>query len=94
MHRIRSQRTRSFRRLFARLPAHVQQQIRASYRLFRSNPYHPSLGFERIFFGVPPSTQVYATRIGRRYRAMGRLEGNTIKWFYVGSHEEYNRFVS
>jgi hypothetical protein len=91
--RIRSQRTRSFRRLFARLPSHVQAQIRESYQLFKHNPWHPALNFERIHYCVRPSSPVYATRIGRRYRAMGRLEGDTIQWFFVGSHEEYNRFV-
>jgi hypothetical protein len=39
---MNSRTTQQFRELFARLPAHVQQQAREAYRLFRDNPHHPA----------------------------------------------------
>lgn len=31
-------------------------------------------------------------RIGEHYRALGLREGDIIAWFWIGTHEEYNRF--
>ena len=45
---MRNRRTREFRKRFDRLPADVQEQAKASYRLFKKNPYYPSLHFECI----------------------------------------------
>lgn len=89
---LRSQRTREFKRLFARLPAHVQQQAREAYQLFRANPHHPSLNFERLISHSDKQGMLYSTRIGRCYRAVARREGDTLVWFYIGSHENYNNF--
>ena len=44
---MNSRTTRQFRILFASLPAHVQEQARQAYRLFRENPYHPGLHFKK-----------------------------------------------
>lgn len=40
---MKSSRTRSFRILYAALPPEVRKQARASYRLFKRDPHHPSL---------------------------------------------------
>ena len=89
---MRNQRTREFKRLFARLPSHVQQQARAAYQLFRENPHHPSLNFERLVAHSERHGTLYSTRIGRCYRAVARRDGDTLKWFFIGSHEDYNTF--
>jgi len=31
-------------------------------------------------------------RITRGYRALGILEGDTVTWFWIGSHKDYERF--
>jgi hypothetical protein len=28
----------------------------------------------------------------KRYRALGLRDGDVIAWFWIGTHEEYNRF--
>lgn len=38
-----SRTTARFRKAFAQLPSHIQEQARHAYRLFRQNPQHPSL---------------------------------------------------
>jgi hypothetical protein len=35
---------------------------------------------------------ICVVRIGDRYRAIGLREGDVIAWFWIGTHEQYNRF--
>jgi hypothetical protein len=43
---------------------------------------------------VHPSRPIYSVRIGIHYRALGVREGDDIVWFWVGSHDEYERLIS
>lgn len=73
---MRSIRTKQFHKLFAQLPPQIQEQARVAYQLFKEDPYHPRLHFKRI----SPQHPIYSVRIGYSYRALGRLEKNTISW--------------
>lgn len=84
---MRSIRTKQFHKLFAQLPSQIQEQAKAAYQTFKENPYHPRLHFKCI----SPQHPIYSVRIGYNYRALGRLEENTITWFWIGSHEDYNK---
>lgn len=83
---MRNKRTKQFYKLFAQLPRHVQEQAVTAYQLFKANPNHPSLHFKRI----DPQEPIYSVRIGKSYRAVGLWEGDTISWYWIGSHEDYN----
>jgi hypothetical protein len=85
---FRSRRAKSFRKLFAALPAEAQRQAYDAYVLFRKNPRHGSLQFKHISAQDP---RVYSVRIGSHYRAIGLLERDTITWIWIGSHETYNK---
>lgn len=82
--------TESFRRLFANLPAQIQIQTRSAYRQFKADPNYPSLHFKKIHATLP----IYSARINRNYRAVGQLENDTMVWFWVGSHAEYDRLLT
>jgi hypothetical protein len=84
---MKSYRSRRFNKLLAQLPLQAQEQARKAYQLFKRDPYHPSLHFKRIDSQVP----LYSVRIGAHYRAVGELEGDTIIWTWIGTHEEYNK---
>jgi hypothetical protein len=86
---MNSRTTRGFRQLFAALPAHVQRQAREAYRLFLQNPSHPGLHFKRVH--SDPST--YSARVGISYRAVGARDGDTIIWFWIGYHADYNTLL-
>jgi hypothetical protein len=88
---MKSEVTRRFRKLYELLPKRVQLEARYVYRLWRQNPYHPSLHFKQV--GTLLGTPVYSVRIGRKWRALGSLEGNTVEWFWIGSHEAYNQII-
>jgi hypothetical protein len=34
---------------------------------------------------------VWSVRVTRGYRALGVLDGDTVTWFWIGSHDEYER---
>jgi hypothetical protein len=67
----------------------VRRQARSAYRLFRDNPRHPSLQFKRVH----PSLPIYSARISGDYRAVGSFSGDTVVWFFVGSHADYDRLL-
>lgn len=87
---MKSKTTREFRELFARLPSNVQRQAREAYRLFRANPTHPGLHFKQL----RPKPPTYSVRIGIGYRAVGVLRADTIAWYWVGSHADYDKLIS
>ena len=86
---MNSRLTDDFVSCFRRLPAEIQQLARKNYRLWRANPAHPSLRFKRVHAKEP----IYSVRVGIDYRALGLLEGNTITWFWIGPHAEYERII-
>lgn len=86
---MKSRTTRRFREAFQRLPPSIQRQARKAYRLFAQQPHHPSLRFKRVHASEP----IYSVRITRDYRALGVLTGDTIIWFWIGSHAEYEALL-
>ena len=74
-------------------PADVQVQATSAYALWRSNPRHGSLRFKKVEDSIP----LYSARVGLHYRAVGKLEkredGDTIMWFWIGSHGDYDRLL-
>ena len=84
---MKSFRSEQFHKMFARLPASVQEQARVAYQLFKTNPYHPSLHFKQIRQDAP----IYSARVGKGYRAVGRREKDTIVWYWIGTHAEYDK---
>ncbi len=75
-----------FWKFFGTLPPQVQKLAREKYALWKRDPYQPSLHFEERRNGI------CVVRIGEHYRALGLREDDTIAWFWIGTHEEYNRF--
>ena len=87
---MRSQTSRKFWRLFGKLPADVQARARLAYAQWRKNPSHPSLRFKRVSQQYP----LYSVRIGEHHRALGLLEGDLITWWWIGSHDDYERMLN
>jgi hypothetical protein len=77
---------RRFWSCFDGLPPKVQQLAREKYALWGENPYHPSLKYEERRNGI------CVVRVGDHYHAVGLKEGDTVAWFWIGTHEDYNRY--
>jgi mRNA-degrading endonuclease RelE of RelBE toxin-antitoxin system len=83
---VKSRTTTQFRKLFADLPKSVQKQTRKAYRQFKQDPSYPSLRFKKVH----PKLPIYSARINKDYRAVGQLVEDSVIWFWVGSHAEYD----
>lgn len=87
---MRSRTTERFRKALAKLPGQVQEQAREAYRQFLRDPWHPGLRFKQVHSTLP----IYSARVGLHYRALGELQENdTVVWFWIGSHAEYDRLL-
>ncbi len=86
---MNSQLTDEFLVCFARLPDGVKEQARKAYRLWRDDPRHPSLHFKKIH----GQESLYSVRVSRGWRALGLLQNDTITWFWIGSHAEYEKLI-
>ncbi|WP_420316754.1 hypothetical protein [Ekhidna sp.] len=73
-----------------KLPIEVQNQAADSYILWKENPNHPSLRFKKIHASLP----IYSVRISLSYRAIGKLEDDTLIWFWIGNHNDYDQLIN
>jgi hypothetical protein len=80
----------SFWEAYQALDEQSKRRARGAYRLWAQNPFHPSLRFKCI----NREENTWSVRITRGYRAIGILEGDTVTWFWIGSHDAYERFFS
>ena len=85
-----SHKTKRFQKLLDDLPAEAQQQAKVAYKLFQENPHHPSLNFKPV---PTAGVNAYSAMIGEHYRVIGYLDGNQFVWWWIGTHEAYNRIV-
>ncbi len=86
---MKSHLTQDFMACFGKLPDRIKRLARKNYRLWETNPNHPSLHFGRVGRKYP----AYSVRVGIGWRVLGVREGDTMVWFWIGSHAEYDRLL-
>ncbi|MDO9214450.1 MAG: hypothetical protein Q8Q54_05820 [Methylococcales bacterium] len=84
-----SRTTEKFRALFVLLPETIKAQAKEAYQQFKKDPYHPSLQFKRVHSNKP----IYSVRVNIDYRAVGVIKDNKIVWFWIGSHNVYDKLL-
>ncbi len=77
-------------RCFDDLPEDVRDRARRAFEKWRGNPSHPGLQFKCVH----TAEAVWSVRITRGYRALGMRDGDTVTWFWIGSHDDYERTIS
>ncbi|MFA5803778.1 MAG: hypothetical protein WC879_03950 [Melioribacteraceae bacterium] len=82
--------TESFRKLYDQLPPQIQVSAKKVFEKWQSNPLHPSIRFKQVH----PSKPIYSVRINRGWRALGIKEDETLIWFWIGSHTDYEKTIS
>ncbi len=87
---MKSVTTQRFRKAYAELPVHIKEAAKRAYRIWQKNPYHESLNFKKVHSSEP----IYSVRIGLAWRALGVKENETIIWFWIGSHAEYDKLIT
>jgi mRNA-degrading endonuclease RelE of RelBE toxin-antitoxin system len=78
----------SFWAEYRKLSHPIRERARKTYLLWADNPFHPSLHFKCI----DSNEGIWSVRVTRNYRAVGILEGDTVRWFWIGSHDDYEQF--
>ncbi len=86
---MRSRTNRAFRKRFAQLPRDIQSQARIAYRQFTQDPFHPGLQFKQ----VDAANDYWSARVGLHTRALGRRRGEEVEWYWIGSHDDYDRLI-
>jgi hypothetical protein len=84
---VNSELTEDFVACFRRLPKRVQRHARQAYKTWKVNPRHPGTEFKRVGKKSP----VWSVRVGIGWRALGLRRAETMLWFWIGSHAEYDR---
>ena len=83
---MKSSTTPDFWTSYRALSPEIKSIARTAYRLWRINPRHPSLRFKKV-------GDVWRVRIGRGHRALALLQDDTFFWFWIGTHDEYERIL-
>jgi hypothetical protein len=86
---MRSRTVHPFRKLFLDLLEEIQILARKNYRLWKENPHHPSVRFER----KKGSDIVWSAQIGYHYRALCYVEDDVATWFWIGHHSKYDALL-
>ncbi len=85
---MKSQTLPSFWENYKLLNEKTRRGARKSYKLWKDNPFHPSLHFKCI----NSKENIWSVRITRSHRAIGILDGDTVTWFWIGDHDDYEKF--
>ena len=82
--------TDEFKRRYDKLPSSIQRKIEKQEKLFRTNPFHPSLHTEKL---IPKKEELWSIRVDLRYRIIFRfLDGQSVVLMNVGPHDRIYRF--
>ena len=85
---MRSKTTEAFWERYSELDANIQKAARKAYSLWSENPFHPSLRFKCI----NSQQGIWSVRITKGYRTLGVMFDDTVTWFWIGGHDEYEKF--
>jgi hypothetical protein len=72
---------------YYRLPSAIQQLADDNFALLKNDSRHPSLHFKQI-------GQFWSVRIGLRYRALAISVPDGLVWFWIGTHNDYDRLIN
>ena len=72
---------------YDRLPRRAQKLADHAFEFFKKDPLYPGLQFKRV------RRDIWSVRIGDHYRAMAKQRADGWMWFWIGTHEEYNKLV-
>jgi len=80
--------TDAFWKCYGALPPSVRQLADKNFGLLRANPDQPSLQLKSV-------GRFWSARVGLSWRALAvkDTESETLVWFWIGSHAEYDQLV-
>lgn len=82
----------SFWEAYRALNEPIRRAAQKAYRLWAANR-RESLSSVVALQMRHEEESVWSVRVTLGYRALGVLDGATVTWFWIGSHDEYGRFI-
>lgn len=77
--------TRKFKTEYNCLPEQIRRKAKKQEKIFRDNPFHPSLHTEKL---TPKIREVWSFRIDKKYRIVFKfLDGDKALFLNVGPHD-------
>jgi hypothetical protein len=70
------------------LPETVRRAADKQFAIWCQNPGHPSLNFKKV------GHDLWSARVDRHYRALARWRNGGYVWFWIGTHDDYEQFLS
>lgn len=83
---MKHQATATFWKAYENLPSSIRELANKSFDLLKQNPHHPSLHFKKV-------GGRWSVRIGRRHRALALEIEDGYLWYWIGSHDDYDRLI-
>jgi len=71
---------------YRRLPDAIRKLADKNFELLKADPYHPSLHFKKV-------GPLWSALVATHYRALGLDNDDTVVWFWIGSHADYDKLV-
>ena len=68
------------------LPEGIRQLADKSFEQLAANPRHPSLQLKKV-------GRFWSARVGLHHRALAVEESQTLVWFWIGTHHDYDRLI-
>ena len=83
---MRNRATPAFWRCYHDLSEDVQRLADKCFGLLKDDPNHPSLHFKKV-------GKLWSARVGLHYRVLAVEEKQDIIWFWIGTHDEYDKLI-
>ncbi|MBS4028531.1 MAG: hypothetical protein KGZ58_07820 [Ignavibacteriales bacterium] len=77
----------SFWECYNALPFSIQELADKNFTLLKSNPQHPSLHLKKV-------EKYWSVRIGIKYRTVAIEIEKGLLWFWIGTHNDYDKLFS
>ena len=84
---MKSLTTPDFWLTYSQLSDDIQRRTKKAYQLWKENNFHASLHFKKV------AKNIWSVRITQDYRALAFKEGDDYYWFWIGSHDEYEKLI-
>jgi mRNA-degrading endonuclease RelE of RelBE toxin-antitoxin system len=71
---------------YRRLPKEIRDVADKAFAFLKQDERHPSLHLKKV-------GRFWSARVGSRYRALAVESDDTLIWFWIGTHAEYDGLV-
>ena len=71
---------------YRQLPDAIRELAHKNFALLISDFSHPSSRFKKV-------GTYWSVRVGLRYRALAREESESLVWFWIGNHADYEILI-